>query len=78
MTQADINSRDTAPEVRAAAQRAALIEALQEERRQMALFGRTDRVAAIDAELERVGAKAPAKRRAPSKSKAAPEEEPSE
>lgn len=63
MTQRDLNSHDADPKERAAALRAAEIDALLDERRQNA--GRPDRVKAIDAALKEAGHKAPVDRKAP-------------
>jgi hypothetical protein len=49
----------------AAARRAQWIEALLEERRGYEVAGKADRVAQVDAELERAGHRQPARRRAP-------------
>lgn len=49
----------------AAARRADYVRALEQEREMLERAGKKDRVKAVDAELERVGAK-PVERRAPS------------
>lgn len=68
----DLNSADADAAARAAALRAERIDALLDERRQAATFGRDDRVAAVDAELELAGHTAPAKRQPPPQQTAAP------